>query len=153
MSRDKQMINDLIEIFDEEYGKRNLITPQNTSEKLTAKGYRKVDSVTFMGGIVEQMRADVAEEIFAEIEELFHILVGNETGKEFYSIVASEYAELKKKYTEVAERREVSENNTVRCFHPSVTESQREAERRKGVENSPVDCSTPNVTDQKGEGK
>lgn len=139
MSRDKQMINDLIEIFDEEYGKRNLITPQNTAEKMTAKGYRK--------------STDVAEEIFAEIEELFHILVGNETGKEFYSIVASEYAELKKKYTEVAERREVSENNTVRCFHPSVTESQREAERRKGVENSPVDCSTPSVTDQKGEGK
>ena len=45
-------------------------------------------------------RAEVAREIFEEIEELFHILVGNETGKEFYSLVASEYAELKKKYTE-----------------------------------------------------
>ena len=41
MSREKQMINDLIEIFDEEYEKRGLITPQNTAEKMTAKGYRK----------------------------------------------------------------------------------------------------------------
>jgi hypothetical protein len=41
MSREKQMIDDLIEIFDEEYEKRRLITPQNTAEKLTAKGYRK----------------------------------------------------------------------------------------------------------------
>lgn len=49
------MINDLIEIFDEEYGKRNLITPQNTAEKMTAKGYRK--------------STDVAEEIFAEVEK------------------------------------------------------------------------------------
>lgn len=41
MSRDKHMINDLIEIFNEEYGKRLKITPQNTAEKLTAKGYLK----------------------------------------------------------------------------------------------------------------
>ena len=167
MSRDKQMINDLIEIFDEEYGKRNLITPQNTAEKLTAKGYRKVDSVTFMGGIVEQMRADVAEEIFAEIEKSIADIeyrqytpnpvtvedLKNQANWLLHEVVPKTLAELKKKYTEVAERREVSENNTVRCFHPSVTESQREAERRKGVENSPVDCSTPSVTDQKGEGK
>ena len=45
MSRDKQMYNDLIEIFDEEYNKRYLITPQNTAEKLTAKGYRKASEV------------------------------------------------------------------------------------------------------------
>ena len=36
------MFNDLIEIFDEEYKRRNLITPQNTAEKMTAKGYRKI---------------------------------------------------------------------------------------------------------------
>lgn len=47
MSREKQndelvqMYRDLGEIFDEEYEKRRLITPQNTAEKLTAKGYRK----------------------------------------------------------------------------------------------------------------
>ena len=92
------MINDLIEIFDEEYGKRNLITPQNTAEKLTAKGYRKVDSVTFMGGIVEQMRADVAEEIFAEIERsIFRLETPYQT---LYCIDDGFIAELKKKYTE-----------------------------------------------------
>lgn len=37
----EEMRSDLIEIFDEEYEKRRLITPQNTAEKLTAKGYRK----------------------------------------------------------------------------------------------------------------
>lgn len=36
-----QMYRDLAEIFDEEYEKRRLITPQNTAEKMTAKGYRK----------------------------------------------------------------------------------------------------------------
>ena len=95
--------------------------------------------------------SDVAEEIFAEIERsIFRLETPYQT---LYCIDDGFIAELKKKYTDVAERREVSENNTVRCFHPSVTESQREAERRKGVENSPVDCSTPSVTDQKGEGK
>jgi hypothetical protein len=43
------------------------------AENLYNAGYRKVDSVTFMGGIVEQMRADVAEEIFAEIDKLLAV--------------------------------------------------------------------------------
>lgn len=38
---EKQMVDDLIEIFNEEYEKKRLITPQNTAEKLVAKGYRK----------------------------------------------------------------------------------------------------------------
>jgi hypothetical protein len=37
----EEMRKDLIEIFDEEYEKRRLITPQKTAEKMTAKGYRK----------------------------------------------------------------------------------------------------------------
>ena len=37
----EEMLKDLTEIFDEEYEKRRLITPQNTAEKMTAKGYRK----------------------------------------------------------------------------------------------------------------
>ena len=47
MSREKQndelvqMYRDLGEIFDEEYKKRGLITPSNTAEKMTEKGYRK----------------------------------------------------------------------------------------------------------------
>ena len=36
-----QMYRDLGEIFGEEYERRRLITPQNTAEKMTAKGYRK----------------------------------------------------------------------------------------------------------------
>ena len=41
MNKEKQMFEDLVEIFDEEYEKRRLITPQNTAEKMTAKGYVK----------------------------------------------------------------------------------------------------------------
>lgn len=37
----EEMRKDLIEIFDEEYEKRRLITPNFTAEKMTAKGYRK----------------------------------------------------------------------------------------------------------------
>lgn len=52
MSREKQnnelvqMYRDLSEIFDEEYEKRRLITPQNTAEKMNAKGYRKQSDLT-----------------------------------------------------------------------------------------------------------
>lgn len=46
MNREKQMIDDLTEIFDEEYEKRNLITPKNTAEKMTAKGYRKQEWIS-----------------------------------------------------------------------------------------------------------
>lgn len=41
MSKEKQLFEDLVEIFEEEYEKRRLITPQNTAEKMTAKGYSK----------------------------------------------------------------------------------------------------------------
>ena len=46
MSREKQMLEDLIEIFDEEYERRRLITPQNTAEKMTAKGYLKQEWIS-----------------------------------------------------------------------------------------------------------
>lgn len=77
MSRDKQMFNDLVEIFDEEYSRRNLITPQNTAEKLTAKGYSK------------------ASEIFEEIEKVRQLhTIGNIDG---VTLNVRLY-ELKKKY-------------------------------------------------------
>lgn len=43
MSKDqiKEMRQDLIEIFDEEYEKRRVITADFTAEKMSAKGYRK----------------------------------------------------------------------------------------------------------------
>lgn len=41
MEKQIELEKDLTEIFDEEYEKRNLITPKNTAEKLTAKGYQK----------------------------------------------------------------------------------------------------------------
>ena len=91
MSRDKQMINDLIEIFDEEYGKRNLITPQNTAEKLTAKGYRNA--------------SEVAREIFEEIdEELGGLMNTYHKSQRFSDADVIRYArclvaELKKKHT------------------------------------------------------
>ena len=84
MSRDKQMINELIEIFDEEYERRNLITPHNTAEKLTAKGYRKASKV--------------AEEIFEEIWENADLLYDGY--RDIVVITEKDFAELKKKYTE-----------------------------------------------------
>ena len=42
----EEMRKDLIEIFDEEYEKRRLITPQNTAEKMADKGYRKQSELT-----------------------------------------------------------------------------------------------------------
>ena len=81
MSKDKQMFNDLVGIFDEEYGRRNLITPQNTAEKLTAKGYRKA--------------SEVAGEIFEEIEDTL-----DRCAKDNGAMIIRALAELKKKYTE-----------------------------------------------------
>ena len=42
----EEMRKDLIEIFDEEYEKRRLITPDFTAEKMTAKGYRKQEWIS-----------------------------------------------------------------------------------------------------------
>lgn len=53
---EKQIEKDLTEIFDEEYGKRCLITPRFVAERLIEKGYRK--------------QSDVAREIFAEIGKI-----------------------------------------------------------------------------------
>ena len=93
--RDKQieeMRKDLIEIFDEEYEKRRLITPQNTSEKLTAKGYRKA--------------SDVAREIFEEIAKILcrYDKLAEKDGSEYGELIIMDIgcaiSELKKKYTE-----------------------------------------------------
>lgn len=95
MSRDKQMIYDLIEIFDEEYSKRYLITPQNTAEKLTAKGYRKA--------------SEVAREIFCIIDDIVESWKLETRSKETGELIRTAYngtmiakciAELKKKYTQ-----------------------------------------------------
>lgn len=105
MSRDKQIdviYEDLVEIFDEEYNRRNLITPQNTAERMTAKGYRKA--------------SEVAREIFAEIERIISKEIHRcESIREHYAdLTQRKYweggesavrktrywiAELKKKYT------------------------------------------------------
>ena len=83
MSRNEQMVADLIEIFDEEYDKRRCITPHNTADKMTAKGYRKA--------------SDVAAEIFAEIDDLtIQHARGDLNDKYFYFAID----ELRKKYAE-----------------------------------------------------
>lgn len=81
----EEMRNDLIEIFDEEYDKRRLITPQFTAEKLSQKGYRKASYV--------------AREIFEEIKK--HMEVGLMNGHIETAILCIEFekfAELEKKY-------------------------------------------------------
>jgi hypothetical protein len=86
MNRDKQMINDIIEIFDEEYSKRNLITPHNTAEKMTEKGYRKA--------------SDVAREIFEEIDTLICQRMLMPDTDLIDGELITDITELKKKYTE-----------------------------------------------------
>ena len=77
MNRDKQMVADLIEIFDEEYDKCRLITPQNTAEKLTAKGYRKASDVAreICGMLREDLRgfvdADYLERLLTIYEKKY----------------------------------------------------------------------------------
>ena len=99
MNRDKQMVADLIEIFDEEYYKRRLITPQNTAEKLTAKGYRK--------------STDLAREIFEEIDKILGMLMVDYVNfNRFSEADTIRYAityllnELKNKYTVVGNENE-----------------------------------------------
>lgn len=127
MSRDKQIEeirNDLCEV-DIEFSKfcRGRHCPeceyyfaktdcknQLFAEKLTDKGYRKVDSVTFIGGIVEQMRAEVAREIIAIIEQRRSMNaesrkgVSNELWKTIFTSRDYAYRDIKEiiehKYTE-----------------------------------------------------
>lgn len=72
-NRDRQMYNDLIEIFNEEYIKRNLITPQNTAEKLTAKGYRKASEVAeeICGFIREDLSGFVDKDYLERLIEIY----------------------------------------------------------------------------------
>ena len=71
--------------------------------------------------------ADIAKEIFAEIETSL-MVSGCRDGSFFYEIRVEDYNHYKKKYTE-----------------------SEAAERREDIENSPEDCSTPSVTGTKGE--
>ena len=63
MSKEKQndelvqMYRDLAEIFDEEYEKRRLITPKNTAEKMTAKGYRKQEWISVDERLPEESKS------------------------------------------------------------------------------------------------
>lgn len=100
MSKEKQneeliqMYRDLVEIFNEEYERRRLITPQNTAKKMTAKGYRK--------------QKEVAREIFEELDNrLDDISVVSANGDGFtmgvgktFEKVTGIVEELKKKYAE-----------------------------------------------------
>lgn len=97
----------------------------------------------FTGDEISTMFAEVlynagyrkAEEIFADLDKTLGELAmkySDEGFNEYFGVCEEIFTKviypIKKKYTEVTER-------------------------RKGVENSPVDYSTPNVTDQKGEGE
>lgn len=72
---------------------------EDIAKILYKAGYRKVDSVTFMGGIVEQMRAEVAREIFEKIETFLNLNKWyGDSGIYFESDIETDIAELKKKY-------------------------------------------------------
>lgn len=81
---EKQMVDDLIEIFDEEYEKRRLITPQNTAKKLIAKGYRK--------------QSETAKEIFEEFESRLLNYIAD-----YHGCYHETFDELKKKYLKGAD--------------------------------------------------
>ena len=73
MSKEKQnenliqMYRDLGEIFNEEYEKRRLIPPQNTAEKMTAKGYRKQREGEWqIKSEIYKLIDDVDEELYVE---------------------------------------------------------------------------------------
>ena len=98
MSRDKQieemaelLCSTCVETNEKDCEKFGGVCGICDATRLYNAGYRKVDSVTFMGGIVEQMRAEVARDIF---EELKKVMIDEYR----YPIIA----ELKNKYTEEA---------------------------------------------------
>lgn len=156
MIRDKQ-IEEMAKAICSEY---DCVIPCRRCDYYEYANCRDVKSAAKLYDAGYRKASDVAEEIFEEIERsIFRLETPYQT---LHCIPDGLIAELKKKYigkdtnvstkeSEVAKRREVSENNTVRCFHPSVTESQREAKRREDIEKSPVDCLTPSVTDSKGD--
>ena len=90
---------DLVEIFDEEYNKRNLITPQNTAEKLNAKGYRKASEVTLeVIGEVEKIIDKYYNRHIFGVEDLSD--VEKEAVMNFSDDITGDLAELKKKHAE-----------------------------------------------------
>ena len=123
MSRDKQ-IEEMAKVIHDSDLKGNDTFPMYLSDCLRKHGGTRTNEAVALYNAGYRKSTDVAEEIFAEIERsIFRLETPYQT---LYCIDDGFIAELKKKYTDVAERREVSENNTVRCFHPSVTDQKGE---------------------------
>lgn len=93
----EEMRKDLIEIFNEEYEERRLITAKFTAEKMSAKGYRRqggrltvnVGAHELAEKMFEEKKLELIKEIFSEIED---VIVFKEDARRI--------AQLKKKYTE-----------------------------------------------------
>ena len=101
MSREKQ-IEEMARILNKSNGLDDRPAWWNDflpdAEALYNAGYRQVDSVTFMGGIIEQLKAEAAKEIFADIEEAGGVY---ETPFNTYiTIREQKYNALKKKHIE-----------------------------------------------------
>ena len=60
-------------------------------------------TVTDRQKVIDKAKCEVAREIFEEIEMRVSPMLGLEDDKEYASILAADFAELKKKYTEGAE--------------------------------------------------
>lgn len=93
--------------------------PKHNAERLIAKGYRKA--------------SDVSEEIFADLDKAIGELAmkySDEGFNEYFGvcteILTNVIYPIKKKYTEVSERREDIENSPAGCLTPSVTDSKGE---------------------------
>ena len=100
MSRDKQ-IEEMAKIIDDNHG--FIVSSVETAESLYESGYRKIyddherQCTCYALGcqMAEELKREVAEEIFAEIDRMCIDTFGNFNHRVF--------AELKKKYTEGVE--------------------------------------------------
>lgn len=94
----EEMRKDLIEIFDEEYEKRRIITADFTAINLANKGYRKASDVA--REVIRKVEQILEVKIINIEEDLFHGTAAHwdSTKKNCYEEILVEILEIKEKY-------------------------------------------------------
>lgn len=93
--KEKQLVNDLVEIFDKEYNERMLITPTFTAKQLCELGYCKIDKDSVVlsmeeyerlngNKLIDVIRKETAEKIIYILKDYYgNISVIDKIAKQF----------------------------------------------------------------------
>jgi tRNA isopentenyl-2-thiomethyl-A-37 hydroxylase MiaE len=110
-NKEKQLANDLVEIFDKEYQKRGLLTPTFTAKQLCGLGYQKVNEDSVV----------ISREEYEELKQAKSLLEFREETIKYLEDANIRYAEALELKVNKKERKETAEkilNEVNEFFRP-----------------------------------